>query len=429
MSAAEGQKQILQAALVQAIGAMQGLNEEQRAAVPTEALTQLEQVVSYAQLVVERTRPELISTTAHGSLNAAVAPIAADPLTCLASPQAHADAVINALSAFPISRGRGLEQVAQGVIGEFEKAASERIAALQQRVVDLGGQLETLSASIATESARLGTEIETAGTTLKTTVETLATTAQTSVDTLVNNLHAKVTEFEGVLTAQRAALDEVRATQSEQFSTSQGERATAFQQEIARAREELTNLDERARDEVETRVAEIRRMEDDASKLVGAIGLAGTAERYGEEAKAQKKVADWTRGATVLLAIGAVVMAIVAATNGADKWHGIAAKLAVSAVFGGLATYMGKQSARHRAREERARNLQLELTAFAPFIEPLDKDQQDYERVIMTRKTFGHIAALPELQDDHAFGPLGPVELVRNKLGASGSPASKPLEP
>jgi hypothetical protein len=36
--------------------------------------------------------------------------------------------------------------------------------------------------------------------------------------------------------------------------------------------------------------------------------------------------------------------------------------------------------------KEWVRNLQLELTAFAPFIEPLDRDQQDFERVIMTRK-------------------------------------------
>jgi hypothetical protein len=259
---------------------------------------------------------------------------------------------------------------------------------------------------------------------LQTTVETLATTAQASVDTLMASVQTKITEFDAVLAAQRQAIEEARAAQSETFSTSQGERATAFQEEITRAREELTNLDKQSREEVEARVAEIRRMEKDASDLVGAIGLAGTAERYGEEAVAQKKIANGTRLATVALAVGAVVMAIVAATAGSsDKWHGVVAKLAVSAVFGGLATYMGKQSARHRAREERARNLQLELTAFAPFIEPLGKDQQDFERVLMTRRTFGHIGALPELQDETAFGPLGPIEFVRSKVAGDESPA------
>ena len=27
----------------------------------------------------------------------------------------------------------------------------------------------------------------------------------------------------------------------------------------------------------------------------------------------------------------------------------------------------------------------------------------------MTRKTFGQIRALPEVEDDHNYGPLGPV--------------------
>ena len=103
-------------------------------------------------------------------------------------------------------------------------------------------------------------------------------------------------------------------------------------------------------------------------------------------------------------------MAISAVLHEATDTSAVAAKLGVSIVFGGLATYTGRQSGRHRVREERARNLQLELTAFAPFIEPLDDDQKEVERVIMTRKTFGQISALPEASEiEHSFGPLGPA--------------------
>ena len=64
-------------------------------------------------------------------------------------------------------------------------------------------------------------------------------------------------------------------------------------------------------------------------------------------------------------------------------------KLSASALIGGVAAYAARQSARHREREERARNFQLELQAFGPFIEPLSTEQQEEERVVMTRKTFG----------------------------------------
>jgi hypothetical protein len=79
------------------------------------------------------------------------------------------------------------------------------------------------------------------------------------------------------------------------------------------------------------------------------------------------------------LALGAVIVGLFAIFDRSDNTHVVVAKFIVSAALGGLAAYTARQSGRHREREERARNLQLELTAFGPFIEPLDKDQQDWE--------------------------------------------------
>jgi len=67
-------------------------------------------------------------------------------------------------------------------------------------------------------------------------------------------------------------------------------------------------------------------------------------------------------------------------------------------------------------QEERARSLQLELTAFAPFIEPLDDGLKELERVLMTRKTFGHIAALPDDDDDHQYGLGSVLDAVQKRL-------------
>jgi hypothetical protein len=53
--------------------------------------------------------------------------------------------------------------------------------------------------------------------------------------------------------------------------------------------------------------------------------------------------------------------------------------------------------------------LQLELTAFSPFIEPLTAEQKEEERVRMARKTFGHTPA-----DDDAMGPT-PLSLLMQR--------------
>ena len=83
-----------------------------------------------------------------------------------------------------------------------------------------------------------------------------------------------------------------------------------------------------------------------------------------------------------------------------------AGKLALSLILGGIATYAARQSSYHRRREHHARDLQLELTAFSPFIEPLAADQQEEERVIMTRKTFGKTTAAPAPDEEPGPTPL-----------------------
>lgn len=191
-----------------------------------------------------------------------------------------------------------------------------------------------------------------------------------------------------------------------------------FEEEIKIAKADLVAFTNEYTAELDARMTEIRRMEEESSGLVHSIGLGGTAERHGDEAKAQKAVADTFRWITVLFALGAVGMAVFAVVHHVNDHSVVLAKLAVSAVLGGLATYTAKQSGRHRMREERARNLQLELTAFAPFIEPLDDDLKELERVVMTRKTFGNITALPEDDSDHRFGLGKILDLVQERLAA-----------
>jgi hypothetical protein len=96
-------------------------------------------------------------------------------------------------------------------------------------------------------------------------------------------------------------------------------------------------------------------------------------------------------------------MGIWAVARDASDTNTLVAKLAVSAVLGGLATYTAAQSGKHRRREVRAKDLQLQLTAFSPFIAPLHEDLQQAERVRMTRRTFGSTGV--EAEDDEEFGP------------------------
>jgi hypothetical protein len=116
-----------------------------------------------------------------------------------------------------------------------------------------------------------------------------------------------------------------------------------------------------------------------------------------------------------------VVAAFLAAREDELSDPAFASKVLISVALGALATYTARQSARHRRREEAARAIQLDLTAFGPFIEPLPEDRQIAERVKMADKTFGR----PLLPEDHDHGPSW---LARLRPGAQQQESRGPPE-
>ena len=78
------------------------------------------------------------------------------------------------------------------------------------------------------------------------------------------------------------------------------------------------------------------------------------------------------------------------------------AKIAIAILIGGVGFYTARQSARHRHREEHARQLQLDLTAFPVFVEALPEEERTGETVGMVRRSFR--GALPEPVEDDETG-------------------------
>jgi hypothetical protein len=380
----EQRRERLRVAIAGAQGALDGLSGDLIDDVMASGRDHLGHVLAYAQLVAIATDPRLISDIAISELEAAASAISTDPQAAARSSDGYAARVIDATLRLPAAQGRDIEQSLSDAAAAFERNARERLKALRQRYTEIDKKLD-------------------------------------EADTQAGAIQQRIAELETALTANCTELDTMLQRHSGEFTTAQEARATEFQGELQSVRDALNEFQETARKEVESHVAEIRRMEEESAALVGAIGLAGTAERYGEEVEQQRAAADRMRLLTIVLALGAVAVGLYAVFAGDQEAEALIAKLAVSAVLGGLAAYTASQSGRHRRREERARALQLELTAFAPFIEPLDPAQNEEERVVMAPRTFGRAISPEGTPEDPGPSPVSFLLRRRQKeLGESG---------
>ena len=357
--------------------------------------TRLSAVLAYAQSVLDSTDPDLITDSNATELEEALSKISNNPADTPASAVSDGDRILEGVARLPVARDREAEQAAKDSAATFQRSAQQRLASLRGEFGGARSELRKIEEAIQARKDELAS-----------TIDERRSEIATKIESLQAEFAEKLAEFGAQIETERTAFSELRTSQTQTFESSQAEQSTSTKETLERFQEQAQKMLAAAQSDVDQRVAEIQRMETESAALVGAIGLAGTAERYGEEVNEQRKVADrWRRG-TVVLALLAVIGVVIAVAEKHPVAETFAGKLALSLILGGIATYAARQSSYHRRREHHARDLQLELTAFSPFIEPLAADQQEEERVIMTRKTFGKTTAAPAPDEEPGPTPL-----------------------
>ena len=342
---------------------LQALPPEERDAHQA-ALARLGAVVAYGDAVLAAADPRLLTTDAFTAVQSAACRISNSPRAALDDADARADALVDALWLVPVPvAGEGGREAR-----ELLRSAAERLLAVREDVDAEAQRLQALRAEVD----RWTSEAE----------ETIG--AQTE--------------------RHRQAFEERRRAEAAEFRTSM----------------------DALRAEAEERVAEIKRMESETAPLVDAIAVAGTWEHYRRQSRRQRIVAEVFRGLAVLATLGAVTVALLATSWIDDTTEGSIANLFAALLLVGLAAYLARQSARHRAREEDAARVQFELAAFSPFVEALPPERRDEERVLLTRKLFG--TALPAPAEEHGAAPRFPwrrkSDPVQPAAAATGSGAN-----
>jgi hypothetical protein len=356
--AEDAQVEALQASIEQASDAQR----KQNAA----GFRKLQAVLDYAALVVTRTRPILITDQAVQLLTAPLGQIATNPQNAALEPASYAASIIDALTRFPASLGRELEQDVRQDVTKFRRSASAHLRAVRN-------EAQSLKADLA--QARVDTEAA-------------ATKAVSEIEAAQAAYEARLAQIEAAATTAATQVEQQATTQEEEFTRDEARRDEDI-------RTEWKTLSTVLRDEGAALVAEIQEMRDQTKALVGTIGTAGTANHFEREAN-RERTASWVAFFLTCLALGgAVFIAASAARADTIETKHLIAKIAAALALTGLATFTASRAHDHREREKQARDRELDLKAFGPFIAPLPEPQQIEERILMTRRSFARNGTSP----------------------------------
>lgn len=387
--------------------------------------------------------------------------LAADPPATATALGTAADTVLAALGSWPISP-RLDDDAARHIAEALERRANAAARRVEKRIAELedsldgleeraGNQRQTLEQTVtsATDTVTTrATEAQTAIANAKTAADALTPQLQQRFDAaeaareqtfkdsaarlndsvnaqiqqaktaMTSEVDAVKTEVAGMreaATAEKTRLDSLAQQQQQQFAEAQDQRSKEFaaqrDQLVAAAKEQQANAASRATEHI----AEMQRILEETERIANAVATTGTATAYGKDAKAERQAADRWRIVAIALGLLAVVFAAITLVWKAPDATGInyvgtVGRFGVSAVLLAVAAYAARQSAHHRRREERSRQIELELTAFGPFVEGLDDTTKRDLRAEYVRRLFRGLDTAQQASQTEA-DPLNQAQL------------------
>jgi hypothetical protein len=376
------------AALRSASGA---LDEDARRAVDEQyqgATERIPKVLDFVEGALAAADPALVTEASLAGIDSHLGQ-AADTITRLPSDPAQGLALDQQLEA-AIGAAVPLLSATPFLVDRAERASEAFDTALSGSVEQLKVDTTQLAAELdALDQRRLGAddaiteEDEVRRQALLEQAEALKSavaTEQQRLDQLVPTFEQQFSEAQD---ARQATFDEVRVSleaSAESVSTDLAKQADTTKSALS--------------GEANAVLTEVKARRDEVNDLYRVVTDSSTAGAFNEEAATQKTTADEWRQVAIGFGIAAAVIALgsiawaAVEPNGVSSAGAIVAKVTATLAAAAIAAYAGRQSGRHREREEGAKRLELQLVALGPFIRELGEDEQRDVRKAFVERAF-----------------------------------------
>ena len=232
----------------------------------------LDEVLAYARVVIQRSDAALVSNGVDSELEGSLTVFVNAPEQVAAEFEPWSEGLLDQLHRLSVAQGRDLEQEMKNAATTFQRSARKRFAAIERKAEDARSQVEALTTDLAARRAEIGDL-----------VEQFRTEQTEATDTRLAQFGTRVQELQEAAERHAASVETLLTEQGEAFRRVQDERAEEFREREQRYEAQIDELQSGIREQGESLVVDMEAMKDKSAKLVGAIGITGTAERYGEE--------------------------------------------------------------------------------------------------------------------------------------------------
>lgn len=282
-------------------------------------------------------------------------------------------------------------------IEEYTKVMETHNVQLSEKVSALGTRIEELSKNIGDNDKAANqvlNELKTAIASEKSRLDNLATTYQTQM-----------------LEDKKTVMDSVDAMQKE-FDASQEAKDLSFRQNTDIMQESNNGLIEEFREKFSD-------YERQVEKVVGTLSANVYSKRYQSVADDAKTRAEKWHKVTVVMLVALVIYAIVGfviTTNNDTSWVKLVSRIFATTTLVSAAAYAARQASKQEKVERYARNMEMQLVAFDPFIATLNDEKRAEIKEEIARKIFGDPYAMEINRKDESYVPLDKLTTINDVM-------------
>jgi hypothetical protein len=145
---------------------------------------------------------------------------------------------------------------------------------------------------------------------------------------------------------------------------------------------------------------ELERIKQKAGEILQIVSNTGFAGNYSKNADSEKKNANILRGISIgifIVVSGLALYILFTFQSTGLSWQSTLVRLLATSLPSALATYLARESGKHRKLERIYRNMELELSALDVFIENIPEKERTNLKIEITRKLFSDDRFISEI--------------------------------